>query len=100
MNQNIQEEAAIRVLSEAIRIGIRKSIFYASNLIAVGYVVAQLGAYVLFNTTDDTDGEKRSNMMLHTDHKTGCQYLSSINGGLHPRLDNDGQHMGCIDHDG
>ncbi len=41
---------------------------------------------------DDTDGEKRSNMQLHTDHKTGCQYLSVNGGGLTPRLNADGSH--------
>lgn len=30
-----------------------------------------------------------------TDSRTGCQYLESLNGGLTPRLDRDGKHVGC-----
>lgn len=46
---------------------------------------------------DDTDGAKRSGMMLHTDNKTGCQYLSVLNGGITPRRDNQGNQLGCYE---
>ena len=47
---------------------------------------------------DDTDppgwtGFYRSGMRVLTDAQTGCQYLQA--GGLTPRLDADGRHMGC-----
>lgn len=45
---------------------------------------------------DDTDSSffKKSGMSLHTDYKTGLQYLSSgFLGSLTPRLDENGEHM-------
>jgi len=44
---------------------------------------------------DDTDNgaNNRSGMQLHTDHGTGCQYLSSAGGSLTPRLNADGVPM-------
>lgn len=42
---------------------------------------------------DNTDGDKRSGLGLHTDNLTGCQYLSSPHGGLVPRFGNDGVHL-------
>jgi hypothetical protein len=47
------------------------------------------------NTDDQLNGE-RSGMGLYTDNLTGCQYLSSgFLGGITPRLDSDGKHVGC-----
>ena len=45
--------------------------------------------------TDDTDisGWNRSEIGLHTDAKTGLQYLTGKNGGITPRLDINGNHM-------
>lgn len=44
---------------------------------------------------DDTDGEKRSEMILRTDYGTGCQFLETVKGGaLTPRIAN-GKHLGC-----
>lgn len=66
-----------------------------SNLIT-GVIIGML-LMVGINTwrgRDDTDGPKeRSNMRLHTDHKTGLQYLSAPGGGLTPRLAVDGKQM-------
>jgi hypothetical protein len=44
---------------------------------------------------DDTDysGWNRSGMVLHTDAKTGLQYLSTKSGNLIPRLDLNGKQM-------
>lgn len=45
---------------------------------------------------DDTDApDERSGLELRTDFGTGCQYLEASSGGLTPRLDADGNHMGC-----
>ena len=48
---------------------------------------------------DDTDKPgwftKRSGVELVTDELTGCQYLSAKNGGITPRLDLTGRHIGC-----
>jgi hypothetical protein len=45
--------------------------------------------------SDDTDGTTRSNMRLYTDARTGCQYLSVPGGGITPRKDDNGHHLGC-----
>ena len=43
---------------------------------------------------DDTDTQdKRSGLVLYTDHKTGLQYLGNPMGGITPRLDANGKHM-------
>jgi len=44
--------------------------------------------------TDDTDYSswRRSGLSLHTDAKTGLQYLAK-DGALIPRLDQEGNHM-------
>lgn len=42
---------------------------------------------------DDTDGKTRSGLSPHTDNLTKCQYLSSKNGGLTPRVDSKGNHI-------
>ena len=44
---------------------------------------------------DDTDPpDGRSGMVLYTDHKTGCQYLSRpLFGALTPRLDASGKQV-------
>lgn len=40
---------------------------------------------------DDSDGfEKRSGVIVYTDHKTGVQYIGTILGGITPRLNPDG----------
>lgn len=45
---------------------------------------------------DDTDpAGGRSGMHLRTDALTGCQYLSEPRGGITPRVDRSGRHMGC-----
>ena len=50
-----------------------------------------------FLSTDDTDepNGKRSNMILYTDYKTGCQYVGTVLGGITPRLDRDGKPV-CV----
>ena len=42
---------------------------------------------------DDSDGEKRSGLRLHTDALTGCQYFSSSSGGVVPRMDANGRQV-------
>jgi len=44
--------------------------------------------------SDDTDPPNgRSDLIVFTDHRTGCQYLSSKRGGLTPRFDSNGKHI-------
>ena len=47
---------------------------------------------------DDTDPGSwgaRSSLAPRTDSLTGCQYLETSRGGLTPRRDRDGKHVGC-----
>lgn len=48
---------------------------------------------------DDSDsgtwGSGRSGMKPMTDALTGCQYLHAPSGGITPRLDGKGRHVGC-----
>lgn len=49
-----------------------------------------------YHPEDNTDSPTHySQMNLHTDHLTGCQYLGQTWGGLTPRLDGHGHHVGC-----
>ena len=45
------------------------------------------------DTTDNPENMKRSGLGLYTDHRTGCQYLGTLFGGLTPRLYADGTHV-------
>jgi hypothetical protein len=49
--------------------------------------------YPGYDDTDDVVNGVRSEMRLHTDYGTGCQYLSTFLGGVTPRLDADGNHV-------
>ena len=45
---------------------------------------------------DDTDPPGgRSGLVLLTDNPTGCQYLSTSRGGIVPRFNGTGEHVGC-----
>lgn len=47
---------------------------------------------------DDSDPAQwgnRSNLKPRTDALTGCQYLEARGGGITPRVDVDGRHVGC-----
>lgn len=69
-----------------------------ASALALGVFVAFV-AIVASNTfgwrTDDSDkdGWNRSKLRLHTDNKTGIQYFTTSDGGMHVRLDTNGQPM-------
>ena len=60
-----------------------------------GFLGSQL--YQRYNSSDDTDNEKRSGMTTFTDHLTGCQYLGFKYFGraitITPRLNPDGTQV-------
>lgn len=63
-----------------------------SNILAT--IVLMLLLSMLWGRTarDDTDGPNgRSGLVLHTDHKTGVQYVGTVFGALHVRVDRDGK---------
>jgi hypothetical protein len=70
--------------------------------VVLGFVLVAVLVFAIWQTPigrDDSDGEsfgsRRSGMYPHTDALTGCQYLSVYGGGITPRLDGDGRHVGC-----
>lgn len=69
----------------------KKLFFFGVALIITSYALDWLTPY------DDTDPPGgRSGAILITDHATGCQYLrAGWAGGITPRIDADGVHMGC-----
>lgn len=82
---------------------IQKGVYKAldRHLRFFGWVVLILCAVSwAYNRTDfgkdSTDSpEQRSNMIVRVDNKTGCEYLESARGGLTPRLNASGEHLGC-----
>jgi hypothetical protein len=42
---------------------------------------------------DDTDGKKKSGLVIYTDYKTGVQYVGNQLGGLTVRVDENGKPM-------
>lgn len=59
---------------------------YLFNLLIALFIV--LFVFNLFHKVDDSDVSRwnRSGLRIHTDNKTGIQYLSDGKGGLIPRL--------------
>ncbi len=53
-----------------------------------------IGGFVRDNT-DNPESWLPSGMRLHKDNLTGCEYLGGKNGGLTPRLNKDGEQVGC-----
>ena len=47
---------------------------------------------IMRDDSDQFEGE-RSGMVIYTDYKTGCQYLSQLFGGPTPRLDHTGRQI-------
>jgi hypothetical protein len=46
-----------------------------------------------WDNTDDNINKIKSGLHVFIDYGTKCQYLSTINGGLTPRLNNNGKHI-------
>lgn len=63
-----------------------------SLIIVAAFVAAVFGAFGR-DDTDPPDG--RSGMRLLIDSRTGCQYLAMPLGGITPRRDGEGKHVGC-----
>lgn len=62
-------------------------------LLLLVYTIIFLFVGGIERPTDDSDkdADNRSNLIVHTDYKTGVQYLSTRGGGITPRLDKDGK---------
>jgi hypothetical protein len=66
---------------------------FAVLLALCGVLALSYAALGLFTDDSDFDGWHRSGLKVHTDAKTGIQYLSDGHGGLVPRLAADGQSL-------
>ena len=62
--------------------------------VAFGYILNAI-TNPDYDDSDDEINKIRSGLEVHTDHKTGCQYLSTLIGGLTPRADVRGEQVGC-----
>ena len=62
----------------------------------VFWVAALLDLTPLGRDDSDPAGRgARSGISVRTDSLTGCQYLEGRHGGLVPRVDGAGKHVGC-----
>jgi len=68
---------------------------HAIGVIVIIGMALQLGLNAFQFNVDDSDynGFNRSGLTVHTDHKTGLQYLSDGNGALIQRTWEDGSQM-------
>lgn len=65
-------------------------------IVVTYFFVALIGKSPLArDNSDPGDWGQRSGLNPRTDNLTGCQYLEAVNGGLTPRLDGAGRHIGC-----
>lgn len=77
---------------------------YLGRCFLLGLVI--VGAFALLRNSlgwgvDDTDrdGWNRSGLRLHTDYRTGVQYVATPDGALTPRLGPDGKPLTRYDKD-
>lgn len=71
--------------------------FLINIIIFSGILIALRSCTKTFDL-DDTDNKvtgERSGVVPITDHLTGCQYLKTLWGGITPRMDSDGNQVGC-----
>lgn len=87
MDINIDSKSAAKVIERGI-LGAVKWVagVYSAVILGTALILYAMGG-------DSTDGAQRSNMKLHTDAMTGCQYLSVSGGGITPRLGLDGKQI-------
>jgi len=62
-----------------------QNLFYLLASIFLILMMAWMFSRSGFDDSDKTRSE-RSGLMIFTDHKTGCQYVGTILGGITPRL--------------
>ena len=69
-------------------------IFSGVIVFLLAFFIASMSTEREYDSTDN--GKERSGLSLYTDHMTGCQYLEAGRmGGITPRLNGYGEHVGC-----
>lgn len=76
------EKRAAAIITRGLIGAIR---WFAIYVVLAGLVIAVANYFV--------KGDSRSDMRLHTDALTGCQYLSAPDGGITPRLSANGTQI-------
>ena len=66
-------------------------IVWIVGIISLLSIITSMSNPLGYDETDDREKGIRSNMIMFTDHGTGCQYLGRAFGGLTPRLDIEGK---------
>lgn len=61
------------------------------NLITAYFCAGTFALGLLIGSSIESDAYSG----VETDTETGCQYMATRNGGITPRIDADGIHMGC-----
>ncbi|MBO9492188.1 hypothetical protein J7384_17640 [Endozoicomonas sp. G2_1] len=91
----MNQEQAIDLIQKGVHKGLNRHILFFS-WIFLALLAFQFGYNFFGFGMNSTDGpNQRSNMVVRVDHQTGCQYLESARGGLTPRVDIKGNHLGC-----
>lgn len=65
----------------------KKFLIYSAFAVLNAYfAIATYGNFILIS---------KPSLGVEIDEQTGCQYMVSRRGGVSPRIDADGVHMGC-----
>lgn len=72
-------------------------IWVVALVVILASIYGWIRNYPGYDDTDDAFNKVRSGMVLHTDFKSGCQYLSTrtlfTHSTLIPRVDKSGKHV-------
>lgn len=64
--------------------------------LCIGFAVAWLvGLFPVARDDSDPPWPEHSGLVPRIDALTGCQYLTTSNGAITPRLDGNGKQVGC-----
>lgn len=83
--------------------GILTALSYIGNKLVLFIILLLVARYILqivldyftigYDDSDNKTTKERSGLNVHTDYKTGLQYIATPDGGLIKRLNTDGSHM-------
>ena len=65
-------------------------------IIMIAMILMMIDIFMPYDSTDNISNRDRSGLVLYRDHMTGCEYIKGgLIGGITPRLDGNGNHIGC-----
>jgi len=70
-----------------------KLLFFIGILMVIQYTLNQFN--IGFDNSDNSIAHQRSNLVIYTDYKTGCQYLQGgfFGDNITPRMDENGKQI-------